>query len=439
MSVGRAINPEWTCMASKPDHLARRPFINRLFTVGNITLAYLIVGLIWMVFLTPTAALFTPGSHPAERLHALTHLFYVVASSGLLYVLIRRSNREAHRAGEHLWVVLDNLPVMFNSFADDGRTIIFWNKECERVTGYSREELVGNPDALKLLYPDPGYLDRMLPNTSPERLHQYDPRWEITTRSGEKRIIYWPDITEREQAEQERERLIRELDAFAHTVAHDLKNPLDIALTFSHLLDSDEMQLSRDEQTLATQSIQNSVIKMNNIIDELLLLASVDHPQLDFAPLDTGSLVQEAIDRLDFLPEMKDAAIVRPDTWPGATGYPQWVEEVWVNYISNALKYGGRPPRIELSAEVLPDGMIRFRVSDNGPGIPAEKQAELFQPFTRLGDSQRPRATGHGLGLSIVQRIVERLGGQVGVESTPGQGSAFTFTLPQAGSENGKR
>src|SRR5574341_161521 len=393
MSVGRAINPEWTCMASKPDHLARRPFINRLFTAGNITLAYLIVGLIWMVFLTPTAALFTPGSHPAERLHALTHLFYVVASSGLLYVLIRRSNREAHRAGEHLWVVLDNLPVMFNSFADDGRTIIYW------------------PNTTDIL--------ATVPNLG---------IWGVGI-----------DITEREQAEQERERLIRELDAFAHTVAHDLKNPLDIALTFSHLLDSDEMQLSRDEQTLATQSIQNSVIKMNNIIDELLLLASVDHPQLDFAPLDTGSLVQEAIDRLDFLPEMKDAAIVRPDTWPGATGYPQWVEEVWVNYISNALKYGGRPPRIELSAEVLPDGMIRFRVSDNGPGIPAEKQAELFQPFTRLGDSQRPRATGHGLGLSIVQRIVERLGGQVGVESTPGQGSAFTFTLPQAGSENGKR
>jgi two-component system sensor histidine kinase/response regulator len=79
--------------------------------------------------------------------------------------------------------------------------------------------------------------------------------------------------------------------------------------------------------------------------------------------------------------------------------------------------------------ETRPDGMVRFWVKDNGPGIPPEAQARLFTPFTRLDQA---RARGHGLGLSIVRRIVEKLGGQAGVESAAGQGSLFYFTLPAA-------
>jgi signal transduction histidine kinase len=82
-----------------------------------------------------------------------------------------------------------------------------------------------------------------------------------------------------------------------------------------------------------------------------------------------------------------------------------------------------------LSAAVQDDGYVRFTVRDNGHGIVPEAQEQLFVPFSRLGQSG---VTGHGLGLSIVQRIVERLGGQVGVESVVGKGSTFYFTLPRA-------
>jgi signal transduction histidine kinase len=85
---------------------------------------------------------------------------------------------------------------------------------------------------------------------------------------------------------------------------------------------------------------------------------------------------------------------------------------------------------VELGGEALPEGMARFWVRDSGPGLTPEEQTRLFTPFTRVG---QPRATGHGLGLSIVRRIVERLGGQVQVQSAPGQGSVFSFTLPRAG------
>ena len=102
--------------------------------------------------------------------------------------------------------------------------------------------------------------------------------------------------------------------------------------------------------------------------------------------------------------------------------------EVWVNYISNALKYGGTPPHVELGATVRREnGQVRFWVRDDGPGIEPDEIAKLFTPFQRLGEIP---VQGYGLGLSIVRRIVERLDGQVGTESEIGRGSTFWFTLP---------
>jgi signal transduction histidine kinase len=140
-------------------------------------------------------------------------------------------------------------------------------------------------------------------------------------------------------------------------------------------------------------------------------------------------LVKEAQYRLIELIEENQAAIISPDSWPAALGYGPWIEEVWVNYISNAIKYGGQPPRVELGATEQEDGMVRFWVRDNGRGITLEEQPRLFTPFTQLSQVQ---TEGHGLGLSIVSRIVEKLGGQVAVESTGvlGEGSIFSFTLP---------
>jgi signal transduction histidine kinase len=116
-----------------------------------------------------------------------------------------------------------------------------------------------------------------------------------------------------------------------------------------------------------------------------------------------------------------------PDAWPVAFGHGPWIEEVWANYLSNAMKYGGKPPRLELGAETIGDN-VRFWVADNGPGLTPEQQARLFTPFTRL---HQVRATGQGLGLSIVRRIMEKLGGRAWVESRPGEGSTFYFTLPK--------
>ena len=109
-------------------------------------------------------------------------------------------------------------------------------------------------------------------------------------------------------------------------------------------------------------------------------------------------------------------------------GYRDWIKEVWINYISNAVKYGGNPPRIELGAEVLPDNRVRYWVKDNGQGISEEDQKELFKTFSRL--PQTADQEGHGLGLSIVKRIMDKQDGEVHVSSKIGEGSIFSFLLP---------
>jgi len=224
----------------------------------------------------------------------------------------------------------------------------------------------------------------------------------------------------------------QDLDAFAHTVAHDLKNPMGLIIGFAELLQLGPDDLPEDEQQRAVRTIGQSARKINNIIDELLLLAEVRQVDVRTVPLDMASIVTGAQRRLGDMIEKHQAEISLPPAWPLALGYAPWIEEVWVNYMGNAIKYGGQPPRVELGATLsIPSAgeHVRFWVRDNGPGIAPEDQARLFTPFTRL---DQVRARGHGLGLSIVRRIVEKLGGQVGVESCIDQGSLFYFTLPGA-------
>jgi len=227
-----------------------------------------------------------------------------------------------------------------------------------------------------------------------------------------------------------------ELDAFAHTVAHDIKNPLTMIIGYADSLLADHQRMSGDERDESLRTLKQSAAKIVNIVDELLLLASVRRTEVTLEPLDMNYVVEQACRRLAYLIRECRAEIVVPSEWPQAVGHAPWIEEIWVNYISNGCKYGGKPPRVELGARLLADGWVRFWVQDNGMGLSPEEQLRLFTPYTRLGGTQggapQVRARGHGLGLSIVHRIVEKLGGQVGIESEnlPGRGCTFSFTLP---------
>ncbi len=217
-----------------------------------------------------------------------------------------------------------------------------------------------------------------------------------------------------------------ELAAYAHTVAHNLKDPLSVIIGTSdaifHISD-----LTPEELRAYLQQIQSTAYAMNAMIDNLLLLSEAEDVYVPTEPLDTETIVSRVRTRLTYLVKQHHARVIFPKVWPDAVGFAPWVEEVWTNLISNAIKYGGRPPQVELGAAARRDGMVLFWVRDNGMGLSPEAEAQLFRPFTQLGPIRTP---GHGLGLSIVRRIVERLGGQVGVETEAGRGSQFFFTLP---------
>lgn len=215
-----------------------------------------------------------------------------------------------------------------------------------------------------------------------------------------------------------------ELDAFSHTVAHNLKNPLNVIFGYSLMLH--EGGTSTKEARKFLQVIENTTMKMESIINELLLLASVRSGEVVFSTLNMLEIVLNVQARLNNKITESNAQITLPDKWPAALGYAPWIEEIWVNYLSNAIKYGGKPPVLTMGADPQSDGTVKFWIQDNGAGLTRAEQEKLFTPFTRV---TQLNIEGHGLGLSIVQRIIEKLGGQTGVESKVGQGSRFYFTL----------
>jgi len=222
----------------------------------------------------------------------------------------------------------------------------------------------------------------------------------------------------------------KELEAYDHMLAHDLKDPLTIMISAADLI-TDVPDLTGQELKECMQQIKYTAYEMNSIINSLLLFAEVSKAEVPVEPVNMAKVVANVRNRLGTMIKENRAKISIPRAWPHAIGYGPWLEEVWANYISNALKHGGQPPYVELGASAQPDSMIRFWTRDNGPGLPPKELVRLFTPFNQVGSVRNLR---HGLGLSIVHQIVEKLGGQVGVESELGKGSLFFFTLPASSS-----
>ncbi|MCA9902700.1 MAG: HAMP domain-containing histidine kinase [Anaerolineae bacterium] len=241
------------------------------------------------------------------------------------------------------------------------------------------------------------------------------------------RVAILHDIAERKRAERAQGDLIESLESYASTVAHDLKAPLGTILGFASLMEMDSPNLT-DDQRKYLHIIQMTGHKMAKMIDDILLAATVHSlEQVPVGRIDLLAVIYPVVERLTGMIKEFEAEIEVVNYLPPCLGYAPWVEEIIANYISNAIKYGGAPPRVQIGADIDGD-TVRYWVRDNGVGLAPENRDMLFKKTARFDSRRR----GHGLGLTIVQRIVERLGGEAGVESSIGSGSIFYFTLPRA-------
>jgi len=221
-----------------------------------------------------------------------------------------------------------------------------------------------------------------------------------------------------------------DLDAFAHAVAHDLQNPLALLIGFSEALRKYYDTLSEEDLETCLFNIENSSRKMSDIVDQLLLLAEARNMKVEMKLLSTADIVQRAQERLTDLIEERQAEITLPESWPDAFGHSQWVEEVWYNCLICGIRYSiSNPPHLELGGAVLPEGEAQFWVrEDCSKQEPEDEDDDLFALLQVPVDTKQ--SNRQKLRVSLVKRIVEKLGGKADMESTAEHGNAITFTLP---------
>ncbi len=242
------------------------------------------------------------------------------------------------------------------------------------------------------------------------------------------------DITERVQAERALEEKARELarsnadlEQFAYVISHDLREPLRMVASYLRLLREeygDQLDAEADE---FIQYAVDGATRMQVMVRDLLEYSRLGRNRGSFGPTDCGRVLEHALDNL-LLAVRENEAVITYDRLPTVWGDETQLEQLFQNLIGNAIKFRSQEsPRVHVSAKQAADGW-RFSVRDNGIGLDPAQADRIFEIFQRLHTSREYEGTG--IGLAICKKIVERHGGRIWVESQPGQGATFYFTLP---------
>ena len=218
-----------------------------------------------------------------------------------------------------------------------------------------------------------------------------------------------------------------DLEQFAYVASHDLQEPLRMVSSYTQLLAHRYRdQLDGDANDFIDFAVDGAH-RMQALINDLLEFSRVGTTGIPFAPVDMNEVMRRVRVDLQFRLEETGAELTN-DKLPEVQGDEIQLQQLLQNLVNNSLKFHGEsPPRIHVSATER-DGGWRFKVEDNGIGIPPEQAERIFVIFQRL--HSRERYAGNGIGLSISKRIVERHGGRIWAEPRPGGGSVFSFLLP---------
>ncbi len=246
------------------------------------------------------------------------------------------------------------------------------------------------------------------------------------------------DRTEQERAEEalgkyslDLARSNAELERFAYVASHDLQEPLRMVSSYTQLLSrryKGKLDANADEFIAYAVDGAN---RMQKLINDLLALSRVGTQAQPSEPVDTGGVLRRVLSDMKGTIEAAGATVVAPEHMPTVIADGTQIGQLFQNLVGNALKFqGAQPPHVEISVEAETDNFSRFSFKDNGIGIEPQYFERIFVIFQRLhGKESYP---GTGIGLAICKKIVERHGGQLWVESQPGQGANFLFTLPVA-------
>lgn len=328
-----------------------------------------------------------------------------------------------------------------------------WNRGAERMFGYTAEEAIGQDISILAA---PGGIDEgpemMARMARGERIEhcvtkQRTKDGRIITisltvspiREESGRFIGASDVA-RDITEEDRNRKELEdankamaqsnldLQQFAYSASHDLRQPLRMISTFSEMLKrkfGGQLGAAGDEYI---RHITNGAERMQKLIDDLLaftIASTLEHSEPE--EVDAGAALDGAIDKLQYVIKESTASITRTPL-PRVRVHRFQLEQLFQNLIGNAIRYRGEEaPRIQVTAEKSGDWW-QFCVQDNGIGIEPQYQEQIFGMFKRLHTAAEH--SGTGMGLAICQRIVQRLGGRIWVESQLGRGSNFCFTVP---------
>ncbi len=341
-----------------------------------------------------------------------------------------------------------SIELLFESIAEgvviinDKNKIVYINSMVEELFGFKKNEVINKE--LNIILPEKyhqSHLDhvneyfknpRIRPmgiglNLSGRKKNNTEIPLDISlsyfqTKEGVYSIAFITDNTARKKAEADLEKRNMELDAYAHTIAHDLNSTLNGIIGFSELLLYSGNDYSEQEKNNFLEEIVKISQKMSSTVHELLVFATMKKEDLELKEVNMNQIVKESLNRLNYIINKNDAQIILPENFDNCLGYGPWIEEVWYNFINNAIKYGGRPPVVELICEKTNNEFIKYSIKDNGKGLKEELLKDIFKP-------QNKAEKGFGLGLSIVKRIIKKLDGYVDVESEIGKGCEFSFYL----------